>query len=279
MVALQGLHMIDAFRCSTLSASVGQMSFCLWCLKLGGVLKQSWSMLERSITGWWLCAMFVGLFLAWLHNTFWITIPDAKPSMTGNVWNRRDRKRQRNCSRSPSPREERGHPNHPTQRSLKDQKSGMPLTTSCLVQLENISQCPFWIFLASFLGCVLAQSDKWSFLFFQLQCVRCNGAYVNHSILCSNFNRLKWKTFNKSLMFIQSFVSCVKLHSWAGDLNSSTPQHWRGHLEPSPPCFHWRFQVSFQCRIFLPVQHGNLGRGPLHGGCQEFSRHQCLWMK
>ena len=36
IVGLQGLHSVDAFRCSNISSSVGLKSFCPWCFKLGG---------------------------------------------------------------------------------------------------------------------------------------------------------------------------------------------------------------------------------------------------
>ena len=36
MVGLQGLHLSDAFRCYSMSSSVGLKSFCPWCFKLGG---------------------------------------------------------------------------------------------------------------------------------------------------------------------------------------------------------------------------------------------------
>ena len=161
-------------------------------------------------------------------------------------------------------------------RSPKDHKSGIPLNTFHPVQTENVSWCPFWICLASFLRWVLAQTT--CHLFFQWQCEWCNGAYINCSIFCFNFSMFKQKTFNKSLTFIHSykvFVSHVKLCSWVGDSNSSAPWHWRGQLEPFPPMFHWEFQVSLQSRISLPIWKGKFSRGALCGGCQEYSQHQC----
>ena len=103
---------------------------------------------------------------------------------------------------------------------------------------------------------------------FQLQWVWGNGAYINHSISCFNFNMLKLKTFNKSLTFIHLYKVLIHVLSFAHGWVIQTVQHLDtggGQLEPSPPCFHWGFQVSFQSRIFLPVQQGNFGRDPLCG--------------
>ena len=116
--------------------------------KVGRTPKQSPSILERCIIGWWLSTTYASLLLAWMYRMSWITIPGVKSSMTRNLWNRRDSKRQRNHKRRcPSPRDERTHLNYPAQRSPKDHGSGMLCNTFCLIQLENISWCPFWIFL------------------------------------------------------------------------------------------------------------------------------------
>ena len=61
MFGFQSLHTSDAFRCFNVSASMGLKSFAPWCLKLGGTLKQSPSILERFTTGWQLCATYAGL--------------------------------------------------------------------------------------------------------------------------------------------------------------------------------------------------------------------------
>ena len=143
IVSFQGLHTSDAFRCPNISASVTLKSFWPWCLKLGGTPKQSLSILVRCIIGWQLCVMYAGILSAWMHRTSSTTILGVKPSVTGNAWNRRDRKRWR----SPSPRGERRHPNYPAQRSPKDHKSRLPLNTFCLVQPENVNWCHFWSFL------------------------------------------------------------------------------------------------------------------------------------
>ena len=177
--------------------------------------------------------------------------------------NSRDRKRQRNCTRnSPSPGDEGGCPSYPPQRSPKHHKSRMPLNTFCLVQLElnhpGSSQLHFSV------ESSLNQTNCHFFL--QSQCILCNGAYINHSILCFNFNMLKWKTFNTPLTFIHLYkvlVSCVKLCSgWV----IQTAQHLYTGVDSwsnFPQCFHWEFQVFLWRRIFLPIQQGNFGRGPL----------------
>ena len=74
MVGLQGVHKSDAFKCSNILAIVGLKSFGSWCLKPGGTLKQSLSILEMFITGWWLYAMYASLLPAWMHSMSWITI-------------------------------------------------------------------------------------------------------------------------------------------------------------------------------------------------------------
>ena len=148
---------------------------------------------KGSLQEWQLCAIYAGLLPAWTHSTSWITVLVVKPNVTGNTQNRRDRKRQRNHTRrSPSLGDERRCPNYSTQRSPKDHKSGILLNTFCPVQPENVSWCPFWIFLASFLGWVLTQLDNCHF-FLQPQCVWSNGAYINNSIWCFNFNMLNKK--------------------------------------------------------------------------------------
>ena len=65
---LLGLHISDAFRHSNISTSVGLKSFCPWCSKLGGTLKQSPSILERCIIGLQLCVTYNSLSPAWMHR-------------------------------------------------------------------------------------------------------------------------------------------------------------------------------------------------------------------
>ena len=47
MVGLQRIHTSDAFGCSNISANMGLKSFCPWCLKLVGTLKQLSSILRE----------------------------------------------------------------------------------------------------------------------------------------------------------------------------------------------------------------------------------------
>ena len=180
--------------------------------KVGRTPKQSLSILERCIIGWQLCVMYASLSQAWMQRMLWITVLGVKPSMTRNVQNRRDRKRQRNCTRrSPSPGDERRCPNYPAQRS----------PTLSVESYWRTKLAPF-LDPPGFISWVSPYSIKLPLL---------SSATINCFILCFNFNMLKWKTFNKSLMFIHLYkvlVSCVKLHPWACDSNSSTPLHWRG---------------------------------------------------
>ena len=135
------------FRCYNVLASMGLKSFCPWFLKLEGTPKQSPSISERCILGWQLCVTYASHFPAWMHRASWTTVLGVKPSMTWNVRNMRDRKKQRSHTRmSQSPRDERRHPNYPAWRSPKDHRSGMPLGT-CLVQPENVIWFTSWIFL------------------------------------------------------------------------------------------------------------------------------------
>ena len=106
-------------------------------------------------------------------RTSWITIPVAKSSATGNAWNRRDRKRQRNYTRrSKSPGERRRCLKYPALRSPKDHTSRMPLNTFCAVQLDNVSWCPFWsiLDLPSFISWVHPHSTRQTVISF----FRCN---------------------------------------------------------------------------------------------------------
>ena len=119
MVGFQGLHTSDAFRCSTVSDSMGLKSFWPWCLKLGGVPKWFPSMLERCITGWLLCVTYASCSLAWMHRASWTTTLDVKPSATRNMPSRRDRKSTR---KNQSPGNERRCPNYPAQRSSRNHK-------------------------------------------------------------------------------------------------------------------------------------------------------------
>ena len=95
-----------------LQQSVGLKSFCPWCLKLGGTPKQSLSILERSILGWWSCAIYAGHLQAWTHRVCYSTT--CMQSLTKNAWNMRNMERQKSHTRrSPGPGDKRRFPNYP----------------------------------------------------------------------------------------------------------------------------------------------------------------------
>ena len=91
------------------------------------------------------------------HRASWATILDVMPITTRNIWNRRDRKRQKtHTRRSPGPGDERRHPNYPAQRSTRSHKE-------LKMQLGPLPES-FWIIPSSLFRWVLTQSDKLSFL-------------------------------------------------------------------------------------------------------------------
>ena len=152
--------------------------------KAGGTPKQLPSILEIWIIGLQLCVMYAGLLPGWMDTMSWITVLGIKPNVTRNVWNRRDRKRQRNHTRrSPISGDERRCPNYPAQMSPTPS-----VWSSWRTQVSSLSE--YGSSQLHFSGeSSLNQTNCYFFL--QSQCVWCNGAYVNCFILCFNFNMLK----------------------------------------------------------------------------------------
>ena len=188
MVNIQGLHMSDGFKCSNVLANVGLRSFCLWCLKLGGTPKWLPSILERCIIGWQMCATYASCLPAWIHRACWNTILGVEPSVTRNAQNKRDRERGKKSHKKRSKswgwKETFWLPSLEVTKGSQEWNATQHLLSSLareckLVHFLNFSGSSQLHFLVE---SSLSQTNCHFFL--QSQCLWCNGAYVNHSVLC-----------------------------------------------------------------------------------------------